>query len=329
MLFHLKDAISSQFDAPRPEALVVTRLEVETQSVLYFFFRERSPRPFAVVKAAGDPGSVQKLEHEYGNVSRVTDRLPGRLRGTVPRLHGEGRILDHYYFIQDYIEGMMLPEEIETDRRGDPKGEALSRIDLAWNWLDDFQAATAGTVRPLHEFGLGRVIDRYAEAYGESPEEGEYIGWLGTRLDELRDVGVIEVACHGDLFPGNVIIGETGVTVIDWRDYRPVHHPVYDIATLLTTFRVPFRHVDDIEGNLEATLLDGNGIRRRLRSGVESLLRARGIGHEAFELLFGLSILEWATDEYSQEGVVTGKDLIWRRRLRHYAANRERFEIGR
>ena len=328
MLDYLKKAITSQFDMTVPEGLVVTRLEAETESILYFFFQDRSQRPFLVIKAAGHPGSVQRLEEEYGNLFRIRASLPEKLQRTIPCTHGEGRFFDHYYFIQEYVQGSMLPEEIETNRLGEPTESAARRIDLAWKWLTDFQAATSGDSRPLVWFDLHRMITRYRSAYECDAAEVDYMSVLESRLEELKHEHVVTVACHGDLFPGNVIVGKEEVTIIDWRDYRAVYHPVFDITTLLTTFRVPSNHVNDIEGNMESTLFRESGIVHKLHTSVDQLVKARGISEEIFGLLLGFSLLEWSTSEYAEGKVVTDKDLAWRRRLRCYMANRERSGVG-
>jgi hypothetical protein len=199
--------------------------------------------------------------------------------------------------------------------------------------LMDFQGATRSGVAGISEFGFESLIERYRRAYRLTERETVRLAELEGALSAMRDRTVESVACHGDLFPGNVIIRGGRAVVIDWRFLRSAYHPVFDVATFASTFRsVRDASIDekDVERHFDELLFGEHWAGRRFAGFVSSgFARGAAMPRDMFLLLFELSLLEWTTREYVEGARFTEKDAVWRRRFVHFIAHRDRFVLAR
>jgi hypothetical protein len=331
MLFSLKEVVSDRFNVSDLDEAVLCRVEKDAQAIIYFFFAGGARTPFFVAKLASDSVHNAALKSEYESLVKVAGILLASMAGAVPRADGEGELLGHYYFLQEFISGDVIDEVL--DAGGGRRRHLESRLSLAWKWLMDFQRATQCGVDRISEFGFGSFIERYRRAYRLTEREIVRLAELEEALSAMRDRTVENVACHGDLFPGNVIIREGKAVVIDWRFLRSAYHPVFDVATFVSTFRSK-RDASigekDVEKHFDELLFGEHWAGRRFAGFVSSgFARGAAMPRDMFLLLFELALLEWTTREYAAGGRVTEKDAVWRRRFVHFIAHRNRFVLAR
>ena len=105
----------------------------------------------------------------------------------------------------------------------------------------------ASIQRSIHEAGvpagLPSLVDRLKLKFSASMELGADERTSAEALLDLQPVGA--ALLHGDLHPGNVLLGEDGPVVIDWFD-ATVGHPAADIARttlLLSSEATDLRHL--------------------------------------------------------------------------------------
>jgi tRNA A-37 threonylcarbamoyl transferase component Bud32 len=176
-------------------------------------------------------------------------------------LHVDGRAAIHF----EMIDGPSMLERM-IDRPADVAALACELADVQ---------------RAIHEAGvpdgLPGLVDRLRLKLG-----------LATDLDDLercRAVDVLEAMprgaalLHGDLHPGNVLLGASGPVVIDWFD-AAVGHPAADIARTQLLLRASgatdLRHLPGASTAVVSEVHDGYMARTLAgRSGAEAAVLRR------------------------------------------------------
>jgi len=321
MLFYLKEAIQELLQVQELDEVVITRTEIDAEAVLYFFFAKGGARPFLAVKMSGHESSNESLKNEYENLATVRNALPAVMEGTIPKTYISGMLKGHFYFAQDFVSGDLMGGILGEN----PGAHAISRIGLAWKWLNEFQAYDSAETADFDAFQFEHFIELCQRAYDIGGGEQEQIGELRESLKNFSGNKIPAVLCHGDLFPGNIIIDGSDVSVIDWHYFRKAYHPVFDVATFLSTFSSSGSVKDadeDVEKHFRLLFFEENAGSSHFLSLVGKYIRDAKLSLELFLKLFELSLLEWTTREYAVIESVTDKDRIWRRRFQYYLDNK-------
>jgi thiamine kinase-like enzyme len=314
--------IMERFDVHELDEAIVTRLEKDTQAILYFFFRKNAKIPFLAVKMSSHKSNNEALAKEYDNLTRVRNILSGRMRTSIPETYVSGMLQEHFYFVQEFINGNLL----EDDFRENPYSDIIFRIRLVWEWLMDFQAAGSRGDKKCDDFQFEHLIKLYQNAYDPGSKERVYINELIESLQNLEGHNIPVVSCHGDFFPGNIITKENKVFVIDWQYFKETYHPVFDITIFLATFRssaIRGNEENNVEENFRVLFSQENASSAYFLEAVREYIQNVGLAPYLFLTLFELSLLECATREYSYFGSVTEKDEAWRKRFLFYLDNKE------
>ena len=329
MLQFLRGVAQKELKSARLSEAVISRVEIETQAVLYFFFEGSERSPSLVVKVSSDPHKNGGLRREYENLLKVGECLPESLGASVPRVLGSGQWRGHFYYVQNFISGRMLGSAIRSRPFGAQRMSALPEIGRAWEWLMRFQAATSAEVRAIDDFGFRALLDTYAACHASTARERELVGELAAALERSGGAKAPVSACHGDLFSGNILLGRDGVAVIDWRYFRSAYHPCFDAMTFVATLSPsPARGArSNVENDFQKLLFEKHWTNGFFRSLFGTFLAKRGIDSDLFSLLCAMTLVEMSVREYSATGVAGEKDELWRRRLMCFLENRERMII--
>lgn len=310
---------------------VVTRVEAGTKAVLFFFLERGSIVPSIVVKAASDPRFNDELRGESANLGYLRDILSDGLGGGVPAVEADGEWMGLYYYAQRYFPGVMLDEtidDVEPSGEGTGPGRGLR---AAWRWLDDFQEATASEPVMLGRSGLDILFGSYREAFAPEGDEAAYLGSLEKRLADRHEGETGMSACHGDFFPGNIILSGDRVTVIDWRFLRRSYNRFFDFFTLLLTFYASEGGVtdyDDHEGHFRRLFFEKHWTNDLFSGLCREFLERNGTDAGLFGLMLELTLLEWSVREFRSSGTTGEMDIIWRTRFLYHMNNRDRFILG-
>ena len=324
MLFFLKEKIKTNFGVSRLNETIVSRVEAETKAVLYFFFQDREVAPFLVVKVSSDQRYNEELQKEYSNLRDIRNMLPDSLQATVPAAEMDGEWRGLYYYAQRFICGDMLNETIDSK----PAASDPARgIQLAWEWLLSFQEATAKGTGMVREFGFNKLLAAYRQAFSPYGNEQLFLDGLKTDLKNQGEKQIRRAACHGDFFPGNIIVSGDRVTVIDWRFMRASYHLCFDFFPLLLTYytsRDGKTDLEDFEGHFNELFFEKHWTNDFFMGLCREFMSRNNMDKELFLLLLELTLLEWSTREYSISGQAGRLDEIWRRRLNFYVKNKDR-----
>lgn len=315
--------------ARTPGAACVTRVEVDTQAVLCFLFEAGERVPSSVLKAASEPGRNDELRRERDNLAAVRAAIPEPFASSVPAVRGSGVWRGRFHYRQEFSRGAMLGASLDGGPFGARRGRVAADLGRAWEWLAGFQSATDGGARPVGELGIAASLARYAAAHAGG-EDRAAIAWLAAGIERHAGRAVPVSACHGDFFPGNVLLGRDRVSVIDWRYFRPRHHRCFDVMTLLSTLRPRDRAAGGEGGgtdDFERLFCRSHWTNAWFRERLGAFFAKNGLDGELFAFLCGTALLEMSIRELSETGAPGGKDAVWRGRLLRFEAVRGRIAV--
>jgi len=330
VLFYLRNIMAERFGISDPDEAVVTRVEAGTKAVLYFFFSRDGIKPSIVVKAASARGHNDELRIEVSNLRYLQEGLPERIRRGIPSVEVDGEWMGLYYYAQRYIQGDMLEETID-DRPHCGTGDGIAtRLRIVWQWLHDFQEATSTMPVRIKESGFESLLDAYRSSFTPDDGEAAHLDEIEKALEANSEAEIAMSACHGDFFPGNIIMDADRVTVIDWRFLRKAYNRFFDFFTLLLTFYASKSGVtdyDDHEGHFRTLFFEKHWSNDMFKEICREFIEQNGVSDAVFDLMIELNLLEWSVREYAASGNAGEMDRIWRKRFLYYMNNRDRFMI--
>ena len=284
---------------------LLSRVEIETQAMLFFFFEEGRRAPSIVAKAASEHGRNDDLRRERDNLELVRSFLPGPLKDSVPAVRGSSEWRGVFFYLQDFAAGRMLRSSLDAGPLGLGRRRAAADVGRVWDWLIRFQTATASGSQRVGDLGIREMLGRYAVAHGEGGRDRSCLEWISKAL--ARNGGRLTPVCasHGDLFTGNIILGKNCVTVIDWRYFRRAYHTCFDVMTLGST----------LGGDSEGVLTEPNRASGFSRERYGTFLAKNGLDEDLFVFLSAATLLEMSARELRERGRSGQKDAAWRRRF--------------
>lgn len=204
----------------------------------YLLYSHRSPYPLAVAKVAATDAMATALSAEQQSLERVR-ALPSRgewTQQTVPEPLACWRIGTTTVLLETCLPGQQLTAKV---RRRVRVGVHHAREDLALPlaWLSDLQHSSAhGTAFLLDPDLVARAAMH--RPYGVPV--GQWEAFAAAAAESAREragLPVPAVLSHGDLWPGNLLVGgPAGLAVLDWEASRPDGSPVSDLLFLLLTY---------------------------------------------------------------------------------------------
>ena len=156
------------------------------------------------------------------------------------------------------------------------------------------------TAKGIYRFSYNN-LSQTAKAFALDPELGKRINEKYGNLLATDD----ECVCHGDFWPGNVLVGSRGLMVVDWEMVRRGCG-----ATDVGQFAAEAYLLDRFRGGrgLLGAFLEGY----RQTAGQGKGFPKRVAVHMGVHLAFWPSRVEWGTKEETRECVVLGNEIMRR-----------------
>lgn len=297
-------------------AAIVTRVESESRAVVVFFFDRGERFPSLTAKIAGDVSQSEELKRECENLRSIGSILPADLRGSIPSVAEEGEWLGRFYYFQKFVRGRMLAS-VPGEKMFRIRSRSFERdFCRAWDWLLRFQGATLSGRERIANLGIDRSLYRYRLA--RAGRDNDCVSWIEENLHRLGERQVQICACHGDFFPGNILIERDSVKVIDWKYFQRRCHPCFDVATILSTTgsgKDRETRVDFERSSLESVLLGDTRESNFLCERFESFLAKNELERDIFFFLCSATLLELSIREFEETGICGERDASWRARL--------------
>jgi aminoglycoside phosphotransferase (APT) family kinase protein len=245
--------------------------------VVLFPFTRESHQPVAVVKLHRHRVPANEATDEHVVLERIREHLDPKLRATIPEPLATMPLAGRVATVETFLEGDWLLA-LWAGRRS--QAELAADLEVACDWLADFQRQSAVERRPWSqgdaERWVGRAVAAYKEAFGATAAECRLFAQLEGQAHEAVGVALPVVWHHTDFSSLNIIRRERTIGVIDWENAAP-GLPLDDLLYFVTrwlyrTFRA--------EGESSSERAVAAGTFRRLfferRSGDANLDLARG-----------------------------------------------------
>lgn len=194
------------------------------------------------------------------------------------------------------------------DAYADPALDISAFGNMLGKWLAGLHQRTRHTAigdnqtaKSMYRFAYTHLASAL-QKYGRDPSLAEQIDAQYGSLLQIDD----EVVCHGDFWPGNILINEQGrLTVVDWEMVRRGCG-----ATDVGQFAAEAHLLDRFRGGrgLRATFLRGYGRTGELD---DNFLKRAAI-HMGVHLAFWPTRVKWGTEQETAEIVGAGCELMKR-----------------
>ena len=161
--------------------------------------------------------------------------------------------------IYDLRDGTVLRRYVGSDRSAEPEAEVMRHAAEAGVSVPVVHSASGPDIRMDLVPGPTMLAD-LADHPDRARRHGRVLADLHASLDHVRPRdGSDQRLVHGDLHPGNVVLGERGPVLLDWTNHRFAYREL-DLALswlILACFEPDPADTPAPSGTIRTALLDG------------------------------------------------------------------------
>lgn len=222
-------------DAPPPcsgTVVGVDRTQVARVTMLLF---AGGGTPVAVAKCARSAAGGPALVREHDALVRLQQSAPPSVRAQIPHALLLECVAGQLVLVQSVVAGTPMASRYYTPGHTSDRDAVGADFAAAGTWLAVFQRGTTGraSAESSAESAAEHValLQRsYRASVGWSDDEAGLFAELAERAASLGPQELPSVAVHGDFWPGNLLVGDGGLSgVVDWELARASGHPYRDI----------------------------------------------------------------------------------------------------
>ena len=267
----------------------------------YYIFPNQDPKPRWVAKTRRSPSENELLRQEYSLIRYLRQHGTNFVKDTIPGPLTEVSVAGHHLAIEMYLNGRAM-DGLMANARPQAPGLASEYLDIAVDWLLRCQQETPQLRQRLTEQQIHNLFFDPIEGLRSSArltnQESAYLDRLARRIQHLAGLPLPLVFKHGDFQPGNLLLTDTSVKVIDWEFGVEKALPLLDLFGFLLRAHARLKGREEMDGFLEDYLLDfeavffGRGpIARQSADYVARAIQALGIDPEWVSVLFAMFIV--------------------------------------
>lgn len=273
---------------------------------VHFVFGRGAESPCAVLKASANAEHRAALEHEFGAMRALRERLGPELAATVPEplaLVEERGVL---VFAESYLVGRSMYFEMRN--AWFPRRRAGEHFRLARRWLVEFHKATAAGEVRLGGDALGELVLRPLREYRRLCAETQADKDWAARAEKLaRGLGGERIklaARQGDFWARNLLVNSGGVGVVDWEGYGERAAPFHDLFLFAASYGLsyPWKLGRWAEPSVafRATFREKGWLSEIVREYLHAYCAGAGLSPKLLELFFYVFLAERALKEWQQ-----------------------------
>ncbi len=298
-----------------PEFLLLRGLAGrDGKSVVLVF--DGAPTPSLVLKIPRGTAGEERLRLEHQVLERL-HRMAPRLQGTIPeplglqRLPKTGRLV----LVERALRASERASSSLSGRGISGAAAAGQLLDRAYEWLADFQQATAEAIatdpgdRPhvveaqLLEQQLVAPMERAATV---EPALGPVAAALRDESASFAKMGIPCAWTHGDFCPKNLLLSadDRTIGVADWEMGAPQGLPTTDAlyAAIKAAYFLFDRRPDGLAHGLRQAFVGEGPIAAAIQGSVQRFLVRRSIPPEFATFAFPVPLLQMAAHEQRRTG---------------------------
>lgn len=203
-----------------------------SQKLTTLLFDSGEKQPVLVMKIAQGEKYRRFLTTEYQALTRLALKpdLSGKIPAPLAQFEHEGTLV----VLEGVLPGVSLLEYLQIHSRKRP---ATVRRDLeqACDFLLRFQKSTR-LEKALPPLDVRARLSALEAIYGPLELPSDYLDRLLEQEKAFNTCRIAQCARHGDYWPGNLLVGDHGVGVIDWEGYSADADPFFDLFFFFTTY---------------------------------------------------------------------------------------------
>lgn len=265
-----------------------------------------------IYKTAATPEYAERLCHEHLIVTELSRAAANKLPLSGPAdAHHSG---DRHFYREEYLCGENLRELLRGYGIRNMVKQTCAMLDRLSSWFSAYRSIFSGQKHSLSSL-YAPIIELFDETYGTA-DEGRY------QQDKAREMladldrrhgGLIPVTAHNDLWPGNIIIQDMQLKVIDWERASRQSAPVFDYFWMIISagmeYFVGTSGNQDYSHAFRQLLSDNEPVSSHAWNSIERFLDELGYTgtRQQFTLLF---LLEWSIQGKKALGRTTEMDRL-------------------
>ncbi len=191
--------------------------------------------PELVAKVPGSDVAARSVEAEIAALSRIDRRSLGPLAATIPRVTAVAEHEGWPVLVMNALPGRLMLAGYHSWRHTARPGAVRADFAAAGRWLAGVQERTAhgsGDLAGMLEGTATAIAARFAD-----DSTAADLAALDALAGRLSGHPVPLVLCHGDFWPGNLLLAGGRVSgVIDWEGARPSGPPACDLARFALSY---------------------------------------------------------------------------------------------
>ena len=288
----------------RPKELTFLVQGTGVTKLCFYIFPDNSSQPRWVARIARSPRDNKIIDHEYeligfireGGSSYVLETVPGPLLTT--------EITGHSVGIEPFHRGQSM-DGLIAQNADHARRDVREYIDLAVEWLLRCQKDVPGNqgklkLDQIETYLLGPIKHLRLQSDLTDVEEA-YLDRLEQQINSLSNIPLPLAFTHGDFRPGNILLDDGDIHVLDWEFGARLAPPLLDIFHFLSRTYARYHGLEEIDGYLEdyltafEQLFFENGEWAHLAAEiVDNAADALGVDHQWIRPLFALFLVEEA-----------------------------------
>jgi hypothetical protein len=239
----------------RPRNLAFLVQATGISKLCCYLFADNASHPQWVAKIPRAPRDNPVLSHEYSVIQDLRSRGSDFVRTTIPGPLCQATVAEHLVGIERYLPGRPLDGIMMIGAQRHAEPQVCEYLDLAIGWLLRSQRETL--------FQRGRLTDDQVQCYllapiaqlratsRLTPHESIYLDRLIERIGALAEQPLPLVFQHGDFQPGNILVEDTAIRVIDWEFGAIAALPLHDVFGFLARTDARWHGMEEMDGYLE------------------------------------------------------------------------------
>ncbi len=202
------------------------------QKLTALVFDAASEEPLMVLKVAEGETYRRFLLAEYQALNTLAWRP--ELTANIPSLIAFFEQDSVLVLLEEALPGVSLLESLQTGACKRP-GDVQRYLKQACDFLLRLQEATR-LEQVLPPVDMRARLAALEAVYGPLELTPDRLAWLLEQERVFNASHIRRSACHGDYWPGNVLLTSAGIGVVDWEGYRDAADPFFDLFFFVTTY---------------------------------------------------------------------------------------------
>lgn len=192
-------------------------------------------RPTLAVKAASTPAAGRAVLAEAAVLGEISRCRLGGLRLTVPTVLAVSTWQGLPALLCEVLPGVPMTMPYHRWRHTARPSSVTDDLSAVLTWCATLQTRTAGTVQPVD--WPASLLPALQLRHRNATQLSAAVTALAASAARLATASTPRTAVHGDLWFGNVLRGEHGVTgVVDWEAGQAQGEPLRDIARAVLSY---------------------------------------------------------------------------------------------